>query len=535
MLFFLLACSEPPVVEPPNVPEVVGAATPLQRLMRASLALREHPPTPEEVRRVHDGADWRAEVRAWRPDPALAEVVADLMGEALGVRHDAKTHVPSLGPLASVPPATVIERLDDAPLRLIAHIVQTEQPFTAIVTTPEVLADRVVSRAFGPPVNESDPGWQVSRWTDGRPAAGVLSSSSLMQRHPIAPTNHQRSRAAIVAEAFLCDDFSQRPEAGTVQPTQQDDALQNDPACQSCHASLDPLAANFEGFRRYILDGEVRDGYRTDCREGFCYPLELYDPALTLPDGVLPAPGYYGRGTSGLGSLGEAIAQDPRFATCMVQRFFGYLVGLDWADVQGDFVQDLAEDFRTRGHDAKALLLAIATHEAFAPESPHAPPSLLRPRQWVRTLDHLVQVPFTALPNPGFGTVDLVTTDRFGLNQGMGGVEGWRLVPPDRGPLPSRELGWRWLAEEAAATVLRREFEGPRSWFAQGFDTSGASARAQLVDWHLRILAEVVEPDDPQIDADLALLETLAHDRAPETAWAWLLSAFLQHPRLVVQ
>jgi len=530
MLALLLSCAPPPEpVEP-------AAPTPLDHLRRASLALRGHPPDVDEVRAVHEGADWTTVVSSWRSDPVLAEVAADVVAEALGVRHDAHPHVPSMGPLASVPPATVIDRLDEAPLRLVAHIVRSGRPFTEILTTGEVLAERVVSRAYGPDVDESDPDWQVTRWPDGRPAAGLLSSSTVMQRHPIAPTNHQRSRAMIVMEAFLCDDMSQRPEAGAVRPVEQGAAVRQDVVCSSCHASLDPLAASFEGFRRYVVAGEVQRGYRSGCtaEDGFCYPLPLYDPSLTLAEGALPEPGYYGEPIADVADLGRAIAGDARFSTCMVRRFFGHLAGLDWADVEGAHVEELARDFRA-DHDARDLLLAIVRHPAFAPGSPDAPPSFLRPRQWVRTLDHLVQVRATALPDPGFGSVDLVTTDRFGLHQGMGGVEGWRLVPADRGALPSRELAWRWLAEEAAATVLDREARGQATWFARGFALQGPGARDQLVDWHLRALSEVVDPDDRAIDADLALLARLATDRDPQTAWALLLAAFLQHPRLVVQ
>ena len=528
-LTLLLSCADPPPTAPPE-----ELSRPLDRLRRASLAVRGHPPTVDEALSVYGGASWVTVVRSWRADPILAEVAADVVAEALGVRHDAQPHVPSVGPLSSVPAATVIDRLDEAPLQLVAHVVQSGRPFTEILTTDEVLADPIVSAAYGPTIDEGVDDWQITRWPDGRPAAGVLSSSTLMQRHPIAPTNHQRSRAAIVMEAFLCDDMSLRPEAGTVRPDVQDDALQTDAACQSCHSALDPIAASFEGFRRYIVAGEVQTGYRDGCvdTEGFCYPLPLYDEALTVAPEALPAPGFYGRPVGGLAELGQAIAKDPRFALCTTRRFFGHLAGLDWADVEGAFVDELAERF-SAGFDARDLLLDIVTHTAFAPESGHAPPSFLRPRQWVRTLEHLVQVRATALPGGGYGAIDLVTTDRFGLNQGMGGVEGWRLVPADRGPLPSRELAWRWLAEEAAATVLQRESREP--WFARGFALDGADARAQLVDWHLRVFTEVLAEDDPSIDRDLELLRRLAAEHEPEAAWGWLLAAFLQHPRLVVQ
>ncbi len=528
----LLSCADVPEEAPLPPPSPVA----VDRLRRASLGLRGHPPLPEETRAVHEGADWSTLVRSWRSDPILGEVAADVMAEALGVRHDAQPHVPPRGPLASVSPATLTDRLDEAPLRLIAHIVRAGRPFTAIVTTSEVVADPIVSQAYGPPVDLTDPGWQVTHWPDGRPAAGILVSSTLMQRHPIAPTNHQRSRAAIVMEALLCDDMADRPEAGTVRPLEQDDATWTDPVCLSCHASLDPFAANFEGFRRYILASEVERGYGAGCaiEGGFCYPLDLYASDRRTPDGALPEPGFYGTPTADLAEVGRAIADDPRFATCMVRRFFGHLTGLDQADVEGPFVAELAERF-AQGFDVRDLLLDIATHDAFAPDSPHAPPSFLRPRQWARTLAHLVDVRATALPSPDYGSVDLVTTDRYGLNQGMGGVEGWRLVPADRGPLPSRELAWRWLAEEAAAIVLARESVGGGTWFSRGFATDGPEARAQLVDWHLRVLAEVVAPDDPAIDADLELLERLSHDRAARDAWGLLLAAFLQHPRLVVQ
>ncbi len=511
-------------------------------LLRASILLRSRPPAESEVRAVRADPDaLTALIRSWSTEtPELGALVRDLHAQDLYVRFDTQGKPPPRGPLEGVPGARIAESLDEAPLRLIEHIVLHDRPYTEIVTADYAVVDQIAARAFGPAYDPGGPEWQPQPWPDGRPAAGVLSSTSLWMRHPSGNLNHHRTRAALVARALLCDDMTARAAAGSLDPHRQEEAVRTDENCVACHAVLDPLASSFWGFRPYILPQQISAAYGQGCATGNCYPLELWDPeAQPDPHALgMPAPALYGQRVEGLAEVGQRIAEDPRFATCAVRRFWSYLARIPVADVPADLVRELTDAFVRSNYDAGELLLEIVAHPSFAPDSEAAPAAAIRPQQLVRTVLHLTGFRWGARPSPGWGAVDLGLTDRFGFQALMGGLDGWRVVGLDPGALPTRELALDWLTEEAALFAVEADLARPlerRTWLTEGVPTGGAAARRQLAAWRLRVLGQVVSPRSPEIDRDLEFLEELlqAHGSAPR-AWTLLLAAYLQHPRLMV-
>jgi hypothetical protein len=96
----------------------------------------------------------------------------------------------------------------------------------------------------------------VSRYTDGRPAAGVLSTNSLWWRYGSTDSNANRKRANTASLLLLCNDYLVRPlefdrNVNLLDEEAVNTAIETDPSCTNCHGSLDPLAGYFFGFWWY--------------------------------------------------------------------------------------------------------------------------------------------------------------------------------------------------------------------------------------------------------------------------------------------
>lgn len=533
-LFLLsIACSPDPTSDPRSASA---------HLYRASVLLRSDTPTPEEVLAVQEAPDaLRGIVRSWPVDEVFGALVRDIHAESLYVRFDTEPKPPAEGILGEFTEAQIAESLDEAPLRLIEHVVMSGRPYTEILTADYTLADPIVSRAYGPAHDPAGPQWQVSAWHDGRPQAGILSSTTLWQRHPSANSNFNRSRATILASALLCDDVTTRAVAGALEPSAQEDDIRNNPDCIACHAILDPLASAIFGMRRYTSPQEIRNAYRAGCEgehEPYCYPLGFWDPAFIETRSLmsLPAPAVYGQPVDGLEDLGEAIAADPRFPTCTARRFWSYLARVPLDAVSEDLVTELSEHLIASGYNARELIFEILTHPRFAPSSPDAPAAAIRPQQLVRTITALTGYHWTARPNNAWGAIELGTTDRYGFQILMGGIDGWRILGPNPDALPTRELAMAWLVEEAAQHAVQATAGGTaeHELLPEGLTTQEVAAREQLAWLHLKILGEIVDPEDEVVTEGWQLLSSLLATADPQRAWALVLTAFLQDPRLAV-
>jgi len=156
--------------------------------------------------------------------------------------------------------------------------------------------------------------------------AGALTTDRFFQRYPTTKVNKNRKRAAAVFRIFLCDDLKPviLPSKG------EDEELLNlglgrqkpmkvteraekrhasDPACQSCHYKLDPLASTFQTSSN-VLNRTPAPGALTFRRR---------DGGLTNVR------------VSGLGELAEAIVKQPEYVQCQVRHFWNWYMGADVA------------------------------------------------------------------------------------------------------------------------------------------------------------------------------------------------------------
>ena len=119
-----------------------------------------------------------------------------------------------------------------------------------------------------------------------------------------------RTRAAAITRLLLCDDYLLRPVTFEASPQvleNTDLALQTDPACLTCHASLDPLAASMFGFWWIEQFNPLEATYYHPEREGMG------------ADQLSTTPAWFGQTVTSFAEVGQHISEDPRFRQCAVQ------------------------------------------------------------------------------------------------------------------------------------------------------------------------------------------------------------------------
>ncbi len=535
--------------------------------VRASMALLGRRPTPAELDRVREDPAALADlVTTWLEDPSLGATVRDLYAELLSMRSVDLVY-PQVGAMTKVSQQAVRRALSEEPLALIEHVVLSDLPLSTILTADISFLDRTASKIWkGHDYDPEGSDVQQVHWTDGRPAAGILTTNALWARHASAGSNYHRGRANLIAKALLCEDFLGRdvPVTGDLDLSDDDavaEALNENPACVSCHQAMDPLASHLWVFHPEFHPGAVGAAFLTGCTTPFlelCYPFNPYRPAYDLGRQLLQLrpPGYYGGASEDLGTLGQRIAEDPRFASCTVRRYWSYLAQVPLNEVPFEPVARLQQDFEAGGLRAKDLLAAIVLHPDFLAWQADTPelqdrqpgPLVARPWQqasvvkqltgfdWVAAVDNLVCTVGGVLC---YGDTALATDDTHGFQAMAGGVDGARVLRPTHTPTPVKLLFTAALAEEAAAHVVASDWKLPagqrlllRSVEPETADEG--AVRAQLVQLHRLILAEALEPNDPEITATLALW-TAAHGSNPTTVPAWraVIAAMLQDPRLL--
>jgi len=583
--------SEPVSVEPRRtedtaVTDIVGVAwlTPVEHAVRASLALREVRPTVDELERVRSASDPEAAVETlvdeWIHTPEFAGMIRQMHGDQLLVLNDANpgNRLPQVGPLKGWDQTAIFESMSGEPLRLIERVVVEGRPYTEIVTADWMMTDPIISAAFGPSHDPDGPVWQESQWTDGRPQAGILSSSQVWRRHLSNASNFNRARANfVISRTLLCDEIATRAVdfADAPLPTTSDTeavahALMVEPTCVSCHQSLDPLASTLWGFKRNLFTVNISDAYDLDCRpdqvvgapeEGVaygddaCYPLRFYNAENEglWKDFGMRAPGYYGAPVSDLKELGGAVARDPRFVSCAVKRFVSYLEQVAIEDVPDEVVPELRASFDASGLDARELARSIVLSDAFrtrsaGPDDPWiAGMQTLRPTQLSNVLYQRTGFRFVAEPHLGKscdpyckGEVDLLTTEDYGYRSLLGGIDGKYQPQQIHVATPTRGLAIARATAEAAAWVVRNEGELPRAErnlltevddLGDGQDLT--AVRAQLAVLHERLLDEDVT--DLELDGTQALFEAELARSGPDATEAWqlVISALLRDPGLL--
>ena len=537
----------------PDDPELVYLS-PIEHLTRASLALRGLRPSVDELTAVKDDPRYVEAIVDWYlTTPEFGRAMRELHAESLLIGVDPvifPAGFPAIGPLAGRELQSLNQSIIEAPLRLIEHVIASDAPYSEIVTADYTLADEVVATVFGLPYEAGGESWQVTRYEDeARRSAGILADSFLFTRHSTTYSNKSRGRANLVSRALLCYDFLSRElpvDSGIdlADPEAVAHAVKENEACASCHDDLDPLASHFASFYPIFVPSDLER-----------YPFSVHAPAFRQ---VFSAsePGYFGKPSDSLASLGKSIAEDPRFSSCAARRFYSFFARVDLDDVPQALGLELQSALVESQMNAKALAKAVVLSDAFrASHALHDAKAetlvglkLVRPYQLASMIEGLTGYRFrTNLPvelgeNPGkVGEIDLMTDAFFGFEVLAGGMDGNSVTRASTTSSATVALSLEALAARAADAVVEADFgtrdRGKRRLLrlVDEDDDSADEVRAQLAELQLRLYGAFVAPDDAGIDDALELHRAAreASNGDGSRAWKLTLLALLQDPRIL--
>ena len=178
-----------------------------------------------------------------------------------------------------------------APLELIAYVVESDLPYTEILTANYIMANPMAAEAYGAATafdepqdaHEFRPSEIVSYYRQGEgqtteytefgphitnpgplatdyPHAGILNTKAFLQRFPSTATNRNRARSRWTYYHFLGFDI-EKSEARTMKPEvlkDRNNPTMRNPACTVCHSLLDPVAG---AYQNYGAEGFYKDQF----------------------------------------------------------------------------------------------------------------------------------------------------------------------------------------------------------------------------------------------------------------------------------
>lgn len=498
VLLLPLGCAPDPAPTPARgTPYTLLEGAPLAR--RISLDLRGVSPTLEELARAGEDGGVDALVDAWLEDPSFEEHLVDVFAEGWLLRVDElRVETDEFGVTDDAYAFT--RAFGDEPARLMARVAAEDRPWSEVVTADWTMANATLAAMV--PVTFTDPSdtseWKEARYTDGRPAGGVLMTSGLWMRYHTTLFNYNRARASVLARYLLCYDFLARPVSfsGVTGSSGEElqEATRTQPGCVSCHAGLDPLASALFGFWPY----EDKDGVEL---VRYHPERERYGEAQM---GLAPA--YFGTPVDAASQLGPLVAADPRFETCVVERTATWLWGRSPGADELGALTELRAAFADGELRYKALVRAVVATETYrasgltdaATDEERARATTLRhltPTTLASTVEDLTGFRWT------YDGWDLMDSDEIGYRVLLGGADGLTVRTPTYDPTVSRSLTVRRLAEAAADHAVARDLRAP-------------PAERRLVGTTVEDPA-VLEAGSAELDAELTAVHTRVLGRAP--------------------
>jgi hypothetical protein len=541
MTLALLASCAPE--DPGQVPENgIERMSARQQLIRVSVDLRGIHPTEDELAFIEE--------QPWAYDEFVDRYIADerfldRVEEIFNYRYltrTGETYFDDWDELAlgAVDERRLAESIANEPLKLLRYTVDNDLPYSYVITANHTMSDPLLAEAWRLDYPDGEEGWQMAQYQDGRPMAGILSMTTTWVRYPSAGVNGNRHRANQMSRLFLCDDYLSRPvsfsrsQVDALTTGDPNDVIANTPTCQSCHSSLDPLAAHFFGFWWEVEGGVVdQTTYRQEDEEFY-------------RDYGRRSMAYYGVPTANISEMAGHLAEDPRFADCAVQTVFDGLTqrttsDADWSELRGHRDAFMAGDM-----NIKDLVLSIVTSEEYRARA-------IDPDVNNDDLDERVQNVKMVTPamlssviadKTGYrwqfdGRDGLAKNER-GLAVLSGGIDGRFVRTPSHDPSVGMVLIQERLAQAAgwhvAQTDLRIEDpEGRRLLkYVNLTDTPELNDDAfdyQIRDLYLQLTGLPLAPEATE-PAELKILwkQLYSLQNSPEAAWAGIVSVVLRDP-----
>jgi hypothetical protein len=520
---------EAPLTEAEPVEDGISLLSPREQLIRLSIDLRGFRPTEAELTAIDDDPElYEAFVERWLTSPAFPDQVADWFHLRF------LTRTGELGFDAGVSEeAALAASAAEEPLDLVRAITRDDLPWTEIVLADHTFADDVRAWLYAVDRPEGAAEGVTEAWyADGREHAGVLSMSAMWTRYPSTGVNGNRHRANAISRILLCDDYLARPVAfaraqvDAMTSGDPEAVIRDNPTCQSCHASLDPLAANFFGFWWEVEDsGPSLLTYRPED-----------EPLWREHAGKSPA--YHGRPTHGLRELASALANDDRLAACAVQTVFEGITQRELTDADREEMDTHERAFRDAGLKIRDLVRSIVHSR------PYRAGEDAQGRVTAKTVSP-AQLEATILAKTGYrwrlGGQPALSANVGGLAVLSGGIDARYVVQPSYAPSVGLMLVHERLAQAAARHVVTRELVsgGARELLRDVTldttpDSDPIAFEAQIRSLYLDITGLALPDEAPEIASLAGLWRDLHGMRASNAdAWAGVLSVVLRDPHLL--
>jgi hypothetical protein len=517
----------------------VAFLSPTDHLLRASMALRGKRPSVAEFGRVaKDPGALPDIVDEYLDSDEFGLTMRELHNEALLTEIDILNFpagYPAIGSLANVPPPYIDRSLQEAPLRLIEYVIMNDRPYGEIVTADYTMTNGVVSAVWGAvPYDGDGQEWKISRWTDGRDNAGILSDDWLFSRHTSTISNANRGRANAMSKALLCTDFLDREikidtTIDLANPDVVANAVVQNPICAGCHQTLDPLASYFGSYTPIYVPGSITQ-----------YPIDHFQRNIFKQFGVkLRDPSYFGEkgAAGGLKDLGALIAKDPRFSLCAAKRFYAFFNHVELADVPPEAARALQRTFEDAGMNARRLARAIVLGDDFRVVDERK----ARPSEIARAIEDLTGFRWYVEGTMGsecLGKIDLFEDSFFGFKVLGGGIDAYYVTKTATTTNATASLALRALAAEAARFVVDADFaspppRAPRLLTIAAGETGEDAVRVALATLYLRFYGETADARSDAITEAWTVFSG-ALDKGDDARRAWMttLTAMLQDVRI---
>jgi hypothetical protein len=454
-------------------------------------------------------------------------------------------------------------------LELIAYIVGNDRPFNEIGTADYTVANQLFQsdpkRMPFPMEPVTGSTWQPTHYTDGRPHAGLFSTSAFYEVWTTNDTNKNRRRANRWSILFHCYNFLDTPVDVTRNVDNNDaDAVLNAVTtrvdCRACHDRLDPLAS----FLFPMDNAGLEDGENpTDFYSG---DAERWRTANRRPPAVDGIPG------TDIVDMGRLMTADPKFAQCQTKRAFRLLFLRDpKSNAELATQAQLASTWPvTDGYNFRQLVKRWMLSDVYTKRPNNDDPDWVRrasPERLELLLKDLTGFVWTRPPQddepdsdptsdpPRTEPVPLLTNEEDGFKIILGGINGTSVSARSTSLNASVAMVQRKVASLAADYVVTNDLALPADQRKLLGGVTGlenptadeATIRTDIVALVRRLYGESVAANAPTVDAWLQLYRNLYGDSTQggtgylqvpgaqgERAWRGLLTAMLRSPKIIL-
>ncbi|HLK10326.1 MAG TPA: hypothetical protein VKW76_03000 [Candidatus Binatia bacterium] len=543
--------------------------TPAELLVRASMDLRGKRPALADLDAIEaDPNAYAGLVDQYLQSPEFITRVKEAFNDALLVdREDYRDE--SLDRTKA---------LYDEPLELIAYIIKNDHPLTEMGTADyTVMNEQFENTPRMPYAHDpvTGPDFVPTKYDDGRPMAGVLSTSAFYQVWITNDTNKNRRRANRLSILFHCYNFLDTPVDVTRNVDNNDanavlNAVTTRPDCKACHDRLDPMASFL-----FPMDDA---GFDDDSFNPIGDPTNFWTPSLadSWRTRNKRPPAVYGVPGMDIRDEGRLLVANPKFAQCQTNRAFRLLFLRDPEsnDELATAATLAGEWTATDGYNFRTLVRRWMLSDVYTkrPDPPNADwVRRVSPERFETLMQDLTGFLWARPPqndnnNPNgdpnrTDPVPLLTTEgdpdngTGGFKIILGGLNGVNVSARSYSLNASVAMVQRKVAALAADYVVTNDLafpDGQRKLLngvtgTEAPATDEPAIRAAIAQISRRLTGEHLATNAPQVDVWFALFKALYADRSQsgtnsnqvpgtqsERAWRGLLTAMLRSPQLLL-